>query len=413
MKMAYFVDEFPPFFRGGLGTYAMGVTKEFVKLEHTVVAFSRNTGDAPTRGIWSGIEVHRPLLVNVVDVLPVTTPEDVKRWPVEGQEVFCETLLYNYLSASKLVSELVAKEGRKFDIVASHDWLAAIAGIISKKNLSLPFVFHFHSTEQGRTSGAGSPTIQEIERLASNKADLIVTVSYAMRDELVGLGYPEHKIRVVYNGVDAKKYRPDRFSPEEIREFRNQIGVGDSPVIFFVGRLTWVKGADTLVRAMPLILKEVPDAKLVILGKGEQQQLLMQLVNSLGLQDKVIFHLRYVNEEERMLYYASCDVAVFPSKYEPFGIVCTEAMAMGKPVVVGATGTAGMREQVISSGEEACGFHINPHDPADIAKFVAILLKDDELREKMGKNARKRVLERFTWEIVANETVNVYEEAIG
>ena len=411
MRMAYFVDEYPPFFRGGLGTYAMEITRQFVKLGHTISVFSRNTGDDPTRDIWSGVEVHRPLLASIVDVLPIAIPEDVKRWPTEAQEFFGETLLYNFLSASKLVNRLVAKEHRKFDLIVSHDWLTAIAGIISKRNLNLPLIFHFHSTEQGRM-GDGSPTIKEIERMVALNADLIVTVSYAMRDELVSLGYPEQKIRVVYNGVDVKKYRPERFPPEEVKEFRDKIGVRNSPMILFLGRLAWVKGADTLVRAMPLILKEVPDAKLVILGKGDQQQLLTQLVSSLDLQNNVILHFKYVSEEERMLYYASCDVAVFPSKYEPFGIVCTEAMAMGKPVVVGASGTSGLREQVVPSGSEMCGFHINPYDPADIAKFVIILLKDHELRKKMGINARKRVLNRFTWEIAAKNTISIYEEVL-
>jgi len=412
MRMVYFVDEYPPFFRGGLGTYAMEITRQIVKLDHTITVFSRNTGDDPTRDIWEGVEVHRPLLMNIVDVLPIAVPEDVKRWPIGSQEFFGETLLYNFLSASKLVNSLVAKERRKFDILVSHDWLAALAGIIAKRNLNLPFVFHFHSTEQGRTKD-GSPTVKEIERMAGLKADLIVTVSYAMRDELVSLGYPEQKIRVAYNGVDESKYRPGKFPEDEIIAFREKIGVGESPMILFVGRLAWVKGADTLVRAMPLILREVPDARLVILGKGDQQTLLTQLVHSLGLQENVILHFKYVSEEERILYYAACDLAVFPSKYEPFGIVCTEAMAMGKPVIVGARGTSGMREQVIPEGDNACGFHVNPYDPADIAKFTLILLRDPDLRKKMGKNARKRVLDRFTWKAVADNTVNIYEEVVS
>ncbi|AEA47228.1 glycosyltransferase family 4 protein [Archaeoglobus veneficus] len=411
MRMTYFVDEYPPFFRGGLGTYAMEITRQFVKLGHTITVFSRNTGDDPTRDVWQGVEVHRPLLMDIVDVLPVYIPEDIRMWPLEAQEFFGETLLYNFLSASKLINRLVARDGRKFDIIVSHDWLAAVAGIITKKNLNIPFVFHFHSTEQGRT-GDGSPTVKEVERMAGLKADLIVTVSYAMRDELVSLGHPEHKIRVVYNGVDAEKYRPNRFPEEEVREFRKKIGVENSPMILFIGRLAWVKGADTLVRAMPIILREVPNAKLVILGKGEQESLLVQLINSLGLQDSVITHFKYVSEEERMLYYAASDVVVFPSKYEPFGIVCTEAMAMGKPVVAGARGTSGLKEQVVPTGENVCGFHVNPYDPEDIAKFVVILLNDEQLRRKMGKNARRRVLECFTWEIAARNTISVYKEVM-
>lgn len=411
MKLAYFVDEFPPFFRGGLGTYAMEITKEFIRTGNEVTVFSRNTGSDPTKDDWNGVKVHRPVLMDIVDILPLVSPGDVMNWDVNGQKFFMETLFYNFLSASKLVNSLVAVEGQQFDIAVSHDWLAFIAGIIIKSNLTLPLVVHYHSTEVGRT-GNGSDAIKKIEYLAAQKADLIITVSYAMRDELVKLGYSEQKIRVVYNGVDAEKYKPGLYSDEEIAEFREKIGVGSAPMIFFVGRLTWVKGADTLTMAMKEIVKEIPDAKLVIVGKGEQEEMLKQIVASNRLENNVIFDFSYIPEEERLKYYAACDVAVFPSKYEPFGIVSLEAMAMGKPVIVGATGTSGFREQVIPFGPNICGFHINPHDPGDVAKFTIILLKDPELRKSMGLNARKRVLESFTWDIAAINTLRVYEEAI-
>ncbi|MDI6655066.1 MAG: glycosyltransferase, partial [Candidatus Hydrothermarchaeota archaeon] len=170
--------------------------------------------------------------------------------------------------------------------------------------------------------------------------------------------------------------------------FRSRLGINEKEqLILFVGRLTWVKGVDTLIQAMPLILKEVPNAKLLILGKGEQEELIRHMVANLGIEKSVILEFKYADEEERILHYAACDAAVFPSKYEPFGIVCTEAMSMGKPAVVGARGVSGLREQVIPSGVARCGFHVNPYDPSDIAKFVIELLKNPDLREEMGKNA--------------------------
>ncbi|MDH7593422.1 MAG: glycosyltransferase family 4 protein [Methanomicrobiales archaeon] len=411
LRIAYFVDEFPPFFRGGLGTYAMEITRQFVRGGHTVTVFSRNNGSDPTRDIWEGVEVHRPLLMDMSDVLSILNQGDVRRWDEGGQRFYQETLLYNFLSASKLVNNLVPLEKRAFDVIISHDWLSAPGGIVAKRNLSRPFVFHFHSTEEGRTSD-GSETVKQIERLAAEHADLIVTVSYAMRDELIRLGYQEAKIRVVYNGVDPRKYDPERFPEEEISRFRNAMGAGDDPMIFFIGRLTWVKGIDMLLMAMPTIVREFPEAKLVILGKGDMEPLITHIIYSLHLEKNVITNFSYVSEEERLKYYAACDIAVFPSKYEPFGIVCTEAMAMGKPVVVGARGTSGLREQVVVTGPGQNGFHINPFDPEDIAKFTLLLLNDRDLRRRFGANGRRRVLEQFTWEKVSDATIKVYEEAI-
>jgi glycosyltransferase involved in cell wall biosynthesis len=409
MKIAYFVDEFPPFFRGGLGTYADEISRQFVRKGHSLTVFSRSTGRDSTSETRSGIDIHRPRLMNISDIIPVINPAEVKTWDGNGQEFFAETILYNLLSASKLVNYLVAKEKRQYDLLVSHDWLAAIAGITAKRMLQKPFVFHFHSTEQGRNP-SGSPTIKDIERLSATIADRIVTVSYAMRDELVSFGYPEQKIRVIHNGVDEKKYDPARFSPGEIEAFREKIGVGHSPMIFFVGRLTWVKGADTLVRAMIHIVKEIPDAKLVILGVGDMEQMLGHMVHNHHLEENVLLHFRMAPEEERILYYAASDVVVLPSKYEPFGIVCTEAMSMGKPVVVGARGTSGFREQVIPAGEGICGYHINPYDPLDIAKFTLEILKRHDLAETMGRNGRSRVIEHFTWDTAAENTLRVYQE---
>jgi glycosyltransferase involved in cell wall biosynthesis len=167
-----------------------------------------------------------------------------------------------------------------------------------------------------------------------------------------------------------------------------------------------------LILAMPQILREIPDAKLVILGVGDQEQLLSQMVRDLHLGTNVMLHFRLVPEQERIIYYAAADVCVFPSKYEPFGIVCTEAMAMGKPVVVGARGTSGFRAQGIPSGDDCCGFHVNPGDPSDIAHYVVRILRDRELAIAMGINGRKRVLSFFTWDHVAGETLRVYQEVI-
>ena len=412
--MAVLVYEYPPKIVGGLGTYAAEITRKFVLMDHDVTVFTMNddAGSLPTREIWRGIEIHRPLHIDISDSLPNVLAEDVKKWG-RGIQLFSKILVYNYLSASKLVNELIRKENFKYDIIIAHDWLSAISGITIKKEAKLPFAFHVHSTEKGRTLGNGSEVVSNIELHGAKAADLIVTVSYAMKDELTKLGFPKEKIQVCYNGVDPQKYNPGAVDAEQVRKLREFYHIkDDEPIILFVGRLVGVKGIDRLIMAMPHVLQKIPKAKLVIVGVGDLQDYLVNLVNAMRLQDSVKLNFEFVSEEERILHYAACDVAVFPSLYEPFGIVALEAMSMERPVVVGAAGVSGMREVVICCGEEQCGFHINPNNPADVAWGINSALESPEKREWLGKNGRRRVLEEFTWDKIAEKTVALYEQII-
>jgi glycosyltransferase involved in cell wall biosynthesis len=413
MNIAMFVYEFPPRIVGGLGTYAGEVSQQLVRLGHDVIVFTMNNGKLPDRETWHGVEVHRPAHIDLTDSLPALVSEDLRRWG-RGLKFFSDIFAYNILSASRLVNELVAKEEKKIDLIAAHDWLSVVSGTCCKRELNVPLAFHVHSTERGRTMGGGSSVVNALESTGGTSSDLVVTVSHAMRDELLGLGFPERKIRVCYDGVDPNKYDPTKVDKESVAKLRERYGLSDEDkMILFVGRLTAVKGVDRLVNAMPRIIEKIPRAKLVVLGLGDMQDYLGGLVYSIGMGDHVTIRTEFVPEEERILHYAACDVAAFPSLYEPFGIVCTEAMSMGKPVIVGAAGISGLREQVVTSGPDQTGLHVNPQDPNDIAWAATTILSDQEAAKRMGERARKRVLQMFTWEEVTKSLVRTYEELLN
>jgi glycosyltransferase involved in cell wall biosynthesis len=258
--------------------------------------------------------------------------------------------------------------------------------------------------------GNGSSVVSNIELRAGNMADMVVTVSHAMRDELIGLGFPREKIQVSYNGVDPTKYNPENVNKDDIKRIRAKYGIKDDEyMILFLGRLVAVKGIDKLIMAMPHILAKKPKSKLVIVGVGDLQEYLTNLTAITKMGEYVKFCFDFIPEEERINHYAACDIAVFPSYYEPFGIVALEAMSMEKPVVVGAAGVSGMREIVICCGEEQCGFHIDPNNPSDIAWGVINALESPEKMKFLGKNGRKRVLSEFTWNKIAQHTIELYE----
>ena len=412
MKIAVLVYEYPPKIVGGLGTYAAEITRKFVLMDNDVTVFTMNDdgGTLPTREIWRGIEIHRPLHIDVSDSLPDVIAEDIKKWG-RGLRLFGNLLVYNYLTASKLINELIKKEGVNYDVVVAHDWLSIMGGVTVKKESDLPLVFHVHSTEKGRTLGNGSSVVSNIELRGAKMADMIITVSYAMKDELIQLGFPKDKIEVAYNGVDPQKYDPQSVSSEQVRKIKAFYGLKDDDfMILFLGRLVGVKGVDKLIMAMPHVLSKIPNARLVIVGVGDQQEYLINLTRTMRLNEYVRFRFDFIPEEERILHYAACDVAVFPSYYEPFGIVALEAMSMEKPVVVGAAGVSGMREIVVCCSDEQCGYHIDPNNPSDIAWGIISSLENPEKRKWLGKNGRKRVLNEFTWNKIAEKTVQLYKE---
>ncbi|MEM3011304.1 MAG: glycosyltransferase family 4 protein [Candidatus Bathyarchaeia archaeon] len=412
MRIGFFVWEYPPQLVGGLGTYAEYITREFVELGHDVTVFTLNPGNLKTRDIIKGVEVHRPLIADASNVFPMFVVDDLRKWGTNIR-FFNDIFLYNILSATKFINGLVGKEGYKFDIVCVHDWLSSISGIIVKNQTKIPVVFHVHSTEFGRSGGQGSEVVSYLERETAQLADRIITVSQAMRQDLIRHGWPESKISVVWNGVDPEKYNPQSCKKEDVQKIRARYAIPqDGFMILFLGRLTWVKGVRNLVQAMPIILKEQPKAKLVILGKGEEQKDIVEMANRLGIADKVVCNFEFVPEEERILHYAAADVCVFPSVYEPFGIVSLEAMSMEKPVVVGANGVVGFREQVISCGSEQNGIHVNGNDPADIAWGIKEVLKDPEKAKEWGRNGRKRVLQYFTWRAAATQTLQIYQSLL-
>jgi glycosyltransferase involved in cell wall biosynthesis len=381
-------------------------------LGHDVSVFTLNAGNLKTTELLEGVDVQRPLIADASNVFPMFVIDDLKRW---GKNIrfFNDVFMYNILSSTKFINELIRKRGEHFDIVCVHDWLSCISGLITKNETKIPVVFHVHSTEWGRSGGHGSEVISHLEEAVAQAADRIITVSNAMQDDLTKHGWSQSKISVVWNGVDPKRYDPENCVEEDVLKLREKYGIPSGwNMILFLGRLTWVKSVKNLVQAMPMVFEEFPKTKLVILGKGEEQSDIVETSNRLGIMDKVVYRFDFVPEDERILHYAASDVCVFPSVYEPFGIVSLEAMSMAKPVVVGARGVVGFREQVLSSGPGQNGIHINGEDPTDIAWGINEVLREPQRAKEWGENGRKRVLDYFTWKKVAEQTLGVYSKLV-
>jgi glycogen(starch) synthase len=412
LKLAMFCWEFPPRIVGGMGSYISEIAPKIVSKGHDVTVFTFNDGKLKTHELYRGVEVHRPEIVDMSDVFPSVVSEDIARWG-SGTKFFSDVMSSNILSAAKLINQLVKLDSREFNLIIAHDWLSFIGGIISKRELQLPLVIHYHSTEKGRSIGNGSKTIIELEIIGGKIADKVITVSNAMIDDLAHIYVPKEKINVVYNGVDTHKYDPTAVPNDVAQVIRKRYNIKENEImILFIGRLVSMKGVDKLIYAMKNVNEKYPKAKLVIVGTSDNEQYYLNLISNLKLNGVVIPRFEFVGEEERITHYGACDMAIFPSLYEPFGIVALEAMSMEKPVIVGARGISGLREIVLPSGSNQCGVHVNPYDPADIAWGIGVLLNDLVKSKQFGVNGRKRVIENFTWDKIADDTIKVYKQLV-
>jgi glycosyltransferase involved in cell wall biosynthesis len=232
-------------------------------------------------------------------------------------------------------------------------------------------------------------------------ADRIIAVSGWVRGDIAKYRIDQGKIVPVHNGIDVNAFRP---SAE--KNVRTQYGIGDDPMLLFVGRMITQKGVPYLIDAMPLVLKEHPRAKLFLVGRGSALKSLKAKVAALGLEKSVIFS-GYLSEQQLKETYGTCDLFVLPSVWEVLPIAVLEAMSSAKPVV--CTDAGGDREMV---RDGVNGYVVPKRDPGALAEKVNLVLADAEMRSRMGAASRRIAEEEFDWKLIAAQTKRVYEELL-
>jgi glycogen(starch) synthase len=413
MRIGFFVSEYPPRIVSGLGTYAENICQAMKNLGHDISVFTMNDGTLKTRECVDGIDVNRPLLVNGSMILPqLLTMKNLLRLST-GTKFFNDVLIYNILSASKFVNEFIKKDGYSFDIISAHNWTSAIAGIIIKRETELPFVFHLHSLGEGR-SGPKDPTIiRHIEEIAAYAADRVVTVCFPLHEYLTRHGFNAAKTHVCWNTVDLDKFDPDKVDDTAIGALRKGYEIKpEEKMLLSMGDLALIKDIATLLEAMQVVIMKHPEAKLVILGKGEFEHKVSHLIHELEIEDNVKMRFEFVTEEERIVHYGASDMVICPSLYGPCNILSLEALAMQKPVIVGSKAVCYSCDHVIPSGSDKIGVLADSSSSADFAWRICNVLEDMEEAREMGKRGRKRVKGYRTWEDIAAYTTEIYNDVI-
>lgn len=388
MKILMLTWEYPPRIVGGIARVVHDLSKRLIKDGHevTVVTYRDNAG-VPEYENDKGVNVYR-------EDNYMIHPNNFIDWIMQ--------LNFNLIAKA---TEIINKEGG-FDVIHAHDWLVTYAAKSLKNAYDIPIVATIHATEAGRNSGIHDDTqryINDTEWLLTYEATEVIVNSNFMKNDLQRLfGLPYDKINVIPNGINLNNFT----GIERDYDFRRQYAMDNEKIILYVGRLVYEKGIQHLIAAMPKILSNYHDAKLVIAGKGGMIDDLKAETSSLGLDNKVYF-TGYMDSKKVQKMYKCADVAVFPSTYEPFGIVALEAMLAGVPTVVSDVGGL---DEIVTHGVD--GMKSYAGNPNSIADSVTALLYDHQLATNISKKARQKVKEQFNWEKIAQDTHFTYEKAI-
>ncbi len=400
MRALILTNEFPPEIYGGAGVHVDELTRHLRDLiELDVRTFGTAAADDPGWRVRGYPPAH-----DVTDADPRLGP------------------LFAALSRDiGMVADPVSA-----DVVHVHTWYTHLAGILARLAYGIPLVLTVHSLEPLRPwkreqLGGGYDVSSWVERTAIETADAVIAVSQGTRADVLRLfDVDPMRVHVIHNGIDAEFYHPDPAT-----DALERYGVDPTvPYVLFVGRITRQKGIIHLVRAIEHLDPGI--GVVLCAGQPDTPEIGREMAEGVRVaqaaRPNVVWIGEMVSREAARQLYSHAAAFCCPSVYEPFGIINLEAAACETPVVASAVG--GIPEVVVD-GETGLLVPVelrddDPMSPIDPDRFernlagaINALMADAPAREVMGKAARLRAVERFSWTAIAAQTADLYRTVVA
>lgn len=309
----------------------------------------------------------------------------------------------SYYSARPLVKIHRYLKKNQFDIVHTHlvyadFWIATLKKLGRLKNTVTISTIHGYSEDVYREyclkpEEAPRNRYYKLVKFAHKYIDHTYACSYGLQNFYRGLEIE------VKGGMDVIEHGFN------FPEFQGRIEPSEYVELLIVGRLMPIKQHDLVLRMLPEILKQFSNVRLNIVGIGAEEERLKQLSQELKLGDQVVFH-GFSNQVEK--HYTHADIVLVPSYAEGLPLVILEAFNYRKPVI--GFRTIGCQD-VIQDGEN--GYLIKPYDSDEFQEKLLELISNKDLRERMGQNGRKLVDEKYNIEVMTNNTITYYQNALA
>ncbi|MBV8085311.1 MAG: glycosyltransferase family 4 protein [Chloroflexi bacterium] len=377
--------EYPPYVVGGLGAHVGHLAPELARrgVNVHVITPRLNGGEAEERD--------GRLSVSRVDAPPDLPEYFLDRWRILNGTLF------------ERGAEVLRSTPGQW-LVHGHDWLVGEACMRLQHECSQALLVTIHATEWGRNHGIHNDVQRAVhaeEQKLASAADHIIGCSHFMAKQVADVfGVPSNKIDVIANGVDVSHLIDTQF---DHGDFRATYAQADERIVLQVGRVVGEKGVFTLLEAVPSVLAELPKVRFIVVGSGPALEEARKRASAHAWSEHVQF-TGFVADEVRNRLYQVADVAVFPSIYEPFGIVALEAMALGVPVV--SSNAGGLAEVV----DDQTAVVVEPDNPKSLAQGIVTALRDPN--PARAERAKVKATTQFTWGSIADETVGLYRRML-